>query len=160
MTIRALVLRRLSDWAEYKAIDRGNGYPSHSSAQRALESALRATKTDGMARWRGKVHMGQDYRGRDVYAAREAPPMAKETRPTVHTVIPRVHWGYAPVEKIDMLLKDLAGENEFWAKAVKLKAKEPKEPSRELAKVLNVQPRQFRRLRQKGLDWLVFWYRP
>ena len=58
---------------------------------------------------------------------------------------------------MDRLLLDLEGENFMWAECVRLKALCPKRSTDDLAQYTGTTGRQFRRLRNRGLDWLCVW---
>ena len=154
--IRSEVLKRLEEWAEYQDLD-WRGWSSDSVTERARLSALRATRTDGAARWRGKVYVGRDYRGKAVFALKEAPSMPKETRLAAHSTTPAM-WGDGPVDRMDRLLRDMESEGyKLETLAVILKARHPKRSTDDLAQYTGTTGRQFRRLRGRGIDWLCLW---
>jgi len=75
----------MESWAHWAAQQRETGWPPMSSEARAAQAAQTATRTDGVARYRGTVELTNGKR-----VAKTPPPMPKETRPQARSITPRI----------------------------------------------------------------------
>jgi len=75
----------MESWAAWITHRTDTGYPPMSSEARAAQAAQTATRTDGVARYRGTVELTNGKR-----VKKQPPPMPKETRPQAHSITPRI----------------------------------------------------------------------